>query len=376
LIPGEDAKLQDVTPFAFDYFSTDHLGTVRFSYKVDASGTLIASSTHDYEPFGLEIGAVETSDNTHRFTGHERDAETGNDYMHYRFYGASMGRFAKPDSNFDGAASNPQGWNLYSYVHGNPINLNDPTGHMYSIAGRNPHQLNHGIMVDGIETWYSGFSGVYDPNDPGRIAATERNQRAGTQVTAGSGGTVTTSAYDANGNLLAAISVSATMICQAHVEMSELQPTASPCDGDSDCLLERLTYIQLTYSQIERDISMNPRLRNTPMGKAFEGFRIGYQDRPLPSLSDAGETEFLGNSWMGSNLNYNAFNLAAPIRMPNAGGGVVFRVFTSLQSKVRYVLIHEFTHYFYGPSTARGFGEAFILRKGYEFYKALYGEVQ
>jgi RHS repeat-associated protein len=113
---------------AFEYFATDHLGTVRFSYKVDASGTLIASSTHDYEPFGLEIGPIETSDNTHRFTGHERDAETGNDYMHFRFYGANMGRFAKPDSNFDGAANNPQGWNLYSYVRGNPVNFSDPSG--------------------------------------------------------------------------------------------------------------------------------------------------------------------------------------------------------------------------------------------------------
>ena len=61
--------------------------------------------------------------------GHERDAETGNDYMHFRFFSASMGRFQKPDSNFDSPLANPQGWNLYSYVKGNPVNFNDPTGH-------------------------------------------------------------------------------------------------------------------------------------------------------------------------------------------------------------------------------------------------------
>jgi hypothetical protein len=48
--------------------------------------------------------------------------------MHFRFFSASMGRFQKPDSVF-GSPLNPQGWNLYSYVQGNPVNFNDPTGH-------------------------------------------------------------------------------------------------------------------------------------------------------------------------------------------------------------------------------------------------------
>jgi RHS repeat-associated protein len=55
--------------------------------------------------------------------------------MHFRFYGSNMGRFMKPD-NISGNMANPQSWNLYSYVHGNPVNFNDPTGHMVGVAWR------------------------------------------------------------------------------------------------------------------------------------------------------------------------------------------------------------------------------------------------
>ena len=65
-----------------------------------------------------------------RFTGKERDAESGNDYMDARYYGSSMARFLTPDPS--GIASvdptNPQSWNLYSYALNNPLVLTDPTG--------------------------------------------------------------------------------------------------------------------------------------------------------------------------------------------------------------------------------------------------------
>ncbi|HNS76870.1 N-acetylmuramoyl-L-alanine amidase [Mesotoga prima] len=48
--------------------------------------------------------------------------------MHFRYYGSNIGRFMKPD-NVTGSPLNPQNWNLYSYVRGNPVNMNDPTGH-------------------------------------------------------------------------------------------------------------------------------------------------------------------------------------------------------------------------------------------------------
>jgi len=107
------------------FYHCDHLGTTRLI--TDNSGAVV--SRHDYEPFGVEIApVVETANNTHRFTGHERDANTGYDYMHYRSYGSNIGRFMKPD-NITGNPLNPQSWNLYSYVRGNPVNFNDPTGH-------------------------------------------------------------------------------------------------------------------------------------------------------------------------------------------------------------------------------------------------------
>jgi len=110
------------------YYGLDHLGTVRFTKTVHDNGSE-TTTTHDYEPFGVELPSRDACGNTHQFTGHERDTETGNDYMHFRMFAPNMGRFMRPDSQYDNAEASPQGYNLYTYVKGNPVNFNDPTGH-------------------------------------------------------------------------------------------------------------------------------------------------------------------------------------------------------------------------------------------------------
>ena len=82
-----------------------------------------------------------------KFTGHERDPETGLDYMLARYYTAGSGRFLQVDPGYDYDKTDPMSFNLYGYVRGNPVMGTDPTGEVWS--GRrelNPH-LEGGELV-------------------------------------------------------------------------------------------------------------------------------------------------------------------------------------------------------------------------------------
>lgn len=62
-----------------------------------------------------------------RFTGKERDAETGLDYFGARYMAAGTGRFTSPDEAGPDIA-NPQTFNKYRYALNNPLRYIDPTG--------------------------------------------------------------------------------------------------------------------------------------------------------------------------------------------------------------------------------------------------------
>lgn len=114
-----------------EHYTLDHLGTPRFI--TDAAGRKIGY--HVYWPYGEEWSPGSAQEaNPLKFTGHERDADPtgGNaplDYMHARYYGAGWGRFLAADPTWSSAdLDNPQTWNRYAYVTGNPVLRVDPSG--------------------------------------------------------------------------------------------------------------------------------------------------------------------------------------------------------------------------------------------------------
>lgn len=68
-----------------------------------------------------------------KFTGKERDAETGLDYFGERYMSAAQGRFTSPDP-LPGWQRDPQSWNMYSYGRNNPLKYVDPTGETYRVC--------------------------------------------------------------------------------------------------------------------------------------------------------------------------------------------------------------------------------------------------
>jgi RHS repeat-associated protein len=131
------------------YTTPDHLGSPRVVTNSVAS----VISRHDYMPFGEELGAGVGGRTTgigfpgasdglrKKFTAHERDNETGLDYMQARYYQNLQGRFTSADPLLaSGKSANPQSWNRYSYVLNNPVRLTDPTGYDGTDTNPDPQQ--------------------------------------------------------------------------------------------------------------------------------------------------------------------------------------------------------------------------------------------
>jgi RHS repeat-associated protein len=105
------------------FVHSDHLGSTRILTAMDKS----TFDNMDYLPFGEQIAGDTGS--TLKFTGKERDSESGLDNSQARYIGSSLGRFMSPDpSNLSVDFWLPQTWNRYSYALNNPLAFVDRNG--------------------------------------------------------------------------------------------------------------------------------------------------------------------------------------------------------------------------------------------------------
>jgi RHS repeat-associated protein len=117
--------------------TTDHLGSPRV--VTDERSEVV--SRRDFSAFGEEIAAMAETHRTpgdkygvgdgvrQKFTGYERDEETGLDFAQARYYNPTHGRFTAVDPLLaSGKSADPQTFNRYAYAMNRPLILTDPNG--------------------------------------------------------------------------------------------------------------------------------------------------------------------------------------------------------------------------------------------------------
>jgi RHS repeat-associated protein len=127
----------------------NHLGTS--SVEVDQAGSII--SYEEFHPYGTSAfrswaSGAEVSAKRYRYTGKERDEETGLYYHGARYYAPWLGRWTAADP-----AGLVDGPNRYAYVRGSPIMMHDPTGTKMSAerayqTGVKAHRLYVKVKAD------------------------------------------------------------------------------------------------------------------------------------------------------------------------------------------------------------------------------------
>ena len=139
----------------------DHLRSSHI--VIDATGEVV--NREEFTPYGeTSFGGV--AKKRYRFTGKERNEESGLSYHAARYYAVWHGRWWSCDpKGFEGGA------NLYAYVGANPLSLYDPTG----LDGQVPKEVIN--LVSEVQSRFSFYInylrsvGVRKPQDLGRQAA-------------------------------------------------------------------------------------------------------------------------------------------------------------------------------------------------------------
>jgi len=126
----ESSDLDEAAVTRVRYQLGDHLGTALL--EVDGAGGVI--SYEEYHPYGTtawwaEASAIEVSRKRYRYTGKERDEETGLQYHSARYYAPWLGRWDRVDP-----IGLRDGGNRWVYLKGQPIHTRDLSGNGQTVG--------------------------------------------------------------------------------------------------------------------------------------------------------------------------------------------------------------------------------------------------
>ncbi|PRQ09960.1 RHS repeat domain-containing protein [Enhygromyxa salina] len=133
------------------YQLSNHLGSA--ATEVDGAGAVI--SYEEYHPYGTSAyravnASIDVSAKRYRYTGMERDDETGLAYHSARYYASWLGRWIAGDPiGLQG------GLNRYGYVGGNPVSSVDRNG------------MKTGSVTAGLVNWARNLGSAEAPTEQG-----------------------------------------------------------------------------------------------------------------------------------------------------------------------------------------------------------------
>jgi RHS repeat-associated protein len=117
------------------FYLKDHLGTIRV--VLDENNEIV--SAQDFDPWGypLENRSFQSDNTDYKFTGKQRDKESGYDYFGARYYDARIGRWGGVEPLLEKFIS----LSPYNYAILNPIRIFDKDGKDIYINGKNNEEV-------------------------------------------------------------------------------------------------------------------------------------------------------------------------------------------------------------------------------------------
>jgi RHS repeat-associated protein len=133
-------------------YSYDRLSRLSAGRGPSPGGGYCSIETHAYDGSGNLTDKTGSGPTAHVTVDQLTNGAVGLDYAKNRYYSSILGRFLSADPSKSADPTDPRTWNQYTYVNGDPVNFNDPSGQCPEVGF---------CWTPGDPTPSSGVSGLF-----------------------------------------------------------------------------------------------------------------------------------------------------------------------------------------------------------------------